>query len=117
MTMLLGLMLIMQTPSGKTAEPIQRLGERLHYLDPYQSYAYSCDHRIARKQGRLFEKRFGKRIADLKLKEIALRGPDLGFDAIAIGHCNTEKVGLDRKFRAELDKFDAELSAIEGEFP
>lgn len=114
--MLLGLMLAALAPNSSAAAPPQRVSERLYYLDPYQAGVYSCDNERARRQQRAFDRRFRKRIAELKRKDIAVSGPDPGFDAIALGRCSRNKTNLEVEFNAALQKFDAELSDIEREF-
>lgn len=111
---LLGLALFIQAQS--VPAPTQRLSERLFYADPYQRGVFSCARGVANRQQREFERRFGKRIAALKRKDIAKWGADPGFDAIALGHCSRASASLDARFEAALRRFALDLSAIEREY-
>ena len=111
---LLGLALFIQAQS--VSPPAQRLSERLYYAGPYQQSVFSCARSVAKTQQREFDRRFGKRIAALKRKDIAKWGADPGFDAIALGHCSRASATLDARFEAALRKFALDLSAIEREY-
>jgi hypothetical protein len=97
--------------------PAQRLSERLYYAHPYQRGFISCDRKVAKRQQREFERRFGSRIAELERKDIAKWGIDTGFDAIALGQCSRRSAISDPKFETALRKFALDLSAIEREYP
>ncbi|MBB5714154.1 hypothetical protein [Sphingomonas aerophila] len=115
MIMLVGLALFLQAQS--LMPPAQRLSERLFYAGLYQQGAISCDRRIAKRQQREFDRRFGTRIAALKRKDTAKWGADPGFDAIALGQCSRPTESVSAKFETALQKFALDLSAIEREYP
>ncbi|OYY76471.1 MAG: hypothetical protein B7Y43_15035 [Sphingomonas sp. 28-62-20] len=115
MIKLLGLAIVLQAQS--LSPPVQRLSERLYYADPYEQGVISCDRKVAKRQRREFERRFGTRIAALKRKDIAKWGVDTGFEAIALGRCSRLTASLDARFETALRKFALDLSAIEREYP
>jgi hypothetical protein len=112
---LLALAIILQAQS--LSSPAQRLSERLYNAHPYQQGLFSCDRKVAKRQQREFERRFGFRIAALKRKDIAKLGADPGFDAIALGYYSRPNATLDARFETALRNFALELSVIEREYP
>lgn len=115
MTKLLALAIFLQAQS--LSPPAQRLSERLYYQHPYQQGLISCDRKVAKRQQREFERRFGSRIAALMRKDTAKWGVDNGFDAIPLERCSRLRATLDARFEAALQKFALYLSAMEREYP
>ena len=88
----LTLALAMQAVSGTDAAKPRRISEELYYIDPYQRGAYSCDRQVAKQQGRIFRRRFKKRIEALKQKEASVLGSDSGFDVVPLKQCTPSDV-------------------------
>ncbi|OAN61990.1 MAG: hypothetical protein DI533_22720 [Cereibacter sphaeroides] len=116
----------MQTVSGADVAKPRRISEELYYLDPYQRGAYSCDRQVAKQQGRIFRRRFEKRIEALKQKEASVLGSDPGFDVVPLKQCTPSDVVRSTKFVKALNQFDVDLGSLEakmdlprksGEFP
>ncbi|MES2989711.1 MAG: hypothetical protein V4808_17600 [Pseudomonadota bacterium] len=107
MLIVLGLLLAAQQV-GPDVVPMQRVSERLHSLHP----PLSCNRKVARRQKRLFDRRFAKRIVELERQDTKFKGEDPGFEIIALGYCSESSAGFDEALR----KFDSHLSAMEREF-
>lgn len=109
----LTLALAMQTVSGADVAKPRRISEELYYLDPYQRGAYSCDRQVAKQQGRIFRRRFEKRIEALKQKEASVLGSDPGFDVVPLKQCTPSDVVRSTKFVKALNQFDVDLGSLE----
>ena len=117
--MLSALLFALAAQVGDHAEPArqQRVSEQIYYLNPYQDGVFSCEHRAAHKQHVFLERRFARRIAELKRREAAVLGPDPGFDVIAIGYCTRDNRVLSTKFMEAARRFDLGLSELERLWP
>jgi len=117
--MLSALLFALAAQVGENAEPVgqQRVSEQIYYLQPYQHGDFSCEHRVAHKQHVFFERRFARRIAELKRREAAVLGPDPGFDVVPIGRCTRDNRVLSAKFIEAVRHFDLGLSALERRWP
>ncbi len=102
------IMLAAQQVSADAEPPVQRVSERLHSIYP----TTSCDRQLAQRQSRLIDRRFAKRMSELRRKDVKLNGVDLGFDLIALRTCLRKSVNFDDALR----KFDNQLTVIEREF-
>jgi len=117
MTIGLIVALAMQTLSGTEAANPRRVNEELYYLGPYVRGVYSCNRSVARQQGRIFRRKFERRIETLKQKEAHVLGPDPGFDVVPQGHCTKSQVVRSTDFLNALDQFEADLTSLEAKFP
>lgn len=109
----LTLALALQTVSGADAAKTRRISEELYYIDPYERGAYSCDRQVAKQQGRIFRRRFEKRIETLKQKEASVLGGDPGFDVVPLKQCTPSDVVRSTRFVKALNQFDVDLTQLE----
>jgi hypothetical protein len=103
----------MQTVSGADAAKPPRISEELYYIDPYQRGTYSCNQQVAKQQGRIFRRRFEKRIEALKQKEASVLGSDSGFDVVPLKQCTPSDVVRSIRFAKALNQFDVDLASLE----
>ena len=117
--MLSALLFALAAQVGDNAKPAgqQRVSEQIYYLHPYQHGDFSCEHRAAHKQHVFFERRFARRIAELKRREAVVLGPDPGFDVVPMARCARNDRVLSTKFIEGVRHFDLGLSALERRWP
>jgi hypothetical protein len=106
----------LQPAVGAEAVQAPRISAEIFSLHPYNRGAYSCSKGISRQQGRIFHRRFSRRIKVIERKDAALFGPDPGFETVGIGHCTRGGKVWSTLFANALRQFDKDLALLEARY-